>query len=72
MISLGKGDFIVLHNVTVANLTAGDFILGAAAEAAPKDSEVPVMEQAVQSWGGNDAMLYAGDSLITPHDKVFV
>lgn len=32
-INLGGGDFIVLNGVTLANLTAADFILAAAAEA---------------------------------------
>ncbi len=31
-IQLGNGDFIVLHNITMSQLTAADFILGAAAE----------------------------------------
>lgn len=44
-INLGNGNFIVLHSVTMSQLTASDFILAPVSEAPPKN-EAPVMELA--------------------------
>jgi Ca2+-binding RTX toxin-like protein len=69
-INLGNGDFIVLHTVTMSALTAADFILGAAAQAAPKDSP-PVMEPA-QSWSHDMPWDSHGLSGWMPHGDAFV
>ena len=58
-INLGNGDFIVLHNVTMSQLTAADFILGGANQAALKGG-APVMEFATDWGGGARAALFAG------------
>ncbi len=67
-IDLGGGNLIVLHNVTMSNLTAADFIFAAVAEPAPKSGS-PVMEP-LGDWGGGaradlfaDAILYGNDDL---------
>ena len=57
-INLGNGDFIVLHNVTMSQLTAADFILGGANQAALKGG-APVMEFATDWGGGARAALFA-------------
>ena len=76
-INLGNGDFIVLHNVTMSQLTAADFILGGANQAALKGG-APVMELA-DSWGDaaasahpSDNMLFAEHSLMPLHGEVFI
>ena len=67
-IDLGGGNLIVLHNVTMSNLTAADFIFAAVAEPAPK-SGPPVMET-LGDWGGGaraalfaDAIQFGSDEL---------
>lgn len=58
-IQMTNGDVIILHNVTMSQLTASDFILGPAAEAPAKND--PVMEpldlgvvEPVDAWGYSD------------------
>jgi hypothetical protein len=67
-INLGNGDFIVLHNVTMSQLTASDFILGAVPQAVLKGN-APVMEL-LGDWDSGaravlfaDATLYSSDEL---------
>ena len=57
-IDLGGGNLIVLHNVTMNNLTAADFIFAAVAEPAPKRGP-PVMETLGDWGGGGRAALFA-------------
>ncbi len=68
-INLGNGDFIVLHGVTMANLTAGDFILVSAAEVMKAAPLAPA------SWSAADAELYNSDGLsgwMPLHNEAFV
>ena len=68
-INLGNGDFIVLHSVTMANLTAGDFILVSAAEVMKASPLAPA------SWSAADAALYSSDGLsgwMPLHNEAFV
>ena len=67
-INLGNGDLIVLHNVTMSQLTAADFIFAAVAEPASKAGP-PVMELP-DGWGGGaradffpDAIQFGSDDL---------
>ena len=76
-INLGNGDFIVLNGVTMSTLTAADFILGAAAQAAPKGG-APVMELA-GDWSDaptaaytSDNMLFSDRSLMPLHGEAFI
>ena len=61
-INLGNGDFIVLHNVTMSALTASDFILGGANQAALKGG-ASVMEFATD-WGSAPATDFTSDKIL--------
>ena len=66
-INLGNGDFIVLNGVTMSQLTASDFILGAVNQAALKGS-APVMD----SLAGWDGALFGHNIPIPLHSEVFI
>ena len=62
-INLGGGDFIVLHSVTMANLTAADFIFpGAGAPPASPQSAPTVSETASKAVGDSPLVLPGVDA----------
>ncbi len=68
-INLGNGDFIVLHGVSMANLTANDFIVSSAGEVVKSSPQVPV------SLAAGDATHYSSQGLsdwLPLHGEVFV